>query len=138
LRWKACAPATATKTATPAECQVDQALENPLHDPRRIADMQVLVRSGRRGNVLGETKQGVAIVVRPEKELTLEWLSHVLECDAAKPHAADSTCPLSLPTAQASVGSQQGHFVIHVRYSDPKMVARASDLVDKFHASRAP
>lgn len=133
-----CAPAPAPRTAVVADCELDQALENPLHDSRRIADMQVLIRKGRRGNVLGDTKQGVVVVVRPERGLTLEWLSHVVECDAAKPHRADSTCPLSLPTAQASVDSQQGHLVIYVRYSDPKMAARASELVNAFHQRRAP
>jgi len=133
----ACSPSATARAPSPLACQLDQTVENPLHDPKRIADMQVLVKKGLRGNVLGDKKQGVAIVIRPERGLTQEWLSHVLACDAAAPHSADSTCPLLLPGAETAVDSAQGHLVVYVRYSDPASLKRATELVSQFRATQA-
>jgi hypothetical protein len=96
--------------------------------------MQVWTKKGRRGNALADSNQGVAIVIRPERGLTLEWLSHVVECDAVSPHSADSTCPLMLPSARAAVDSSHGHLVVYVRYSDPASLKRATALVSQFRA----
>ena len=144
LALAACTPHEAAQAPSPAECRLDQASENPLHDARRIADMQVVTKKGRRGNALGDVKQGVAIVVRPERGLTLEWLSHVVACDAAAPHpveapstSTDPACLLALPTAHTAVDSTQGHLVVYVRYTDPKSLARAVELVNQFRGQDA-
>ena len=140
----ACAPTGAAQAPSPAECRLDQARENPLYDAQRIVDMQVLTKKGRRGNALGDVKQGVAIVVRPERGLTLEWLSHVVECDAAAPHLPEApgattvAAPswlLTLPTAHTAVDSTQGHLVVYVRYTDPNSMQRALQLVNQFHGN---
>ncbi|HVY32212.1 MAG TPA: hypothetical protein VHB79_37000 [Polyangiaceae bacterium] len=127
---------TAIANAAASECRAVDAKENPLHDPARIADMQVLVKKGLRGNVLGEKDQGVAIALRPERGLTREWLTHVLACDQAEPQHADATCPLALPGAQVTVDAVQGQLVVYVRYSNPQMVARAVQLVERFHGTQ--
>lgn len=132
----ASADKTAAAEAAPLECRAIDAKENPLHDPARIADMQVLVKKGLRGNVLGDKNQGVTIALRPERGLTREWLTHVLACDEAEPQHADATCPLALPGAQATVDSVQGQLVVYVRYSNPQMVARAVQLVERFHGAQ--
>jgi hypothetical protein len=144
LAVAACAPSGAAQAPSPAQCQLNQASENPLHDASRIVDMQVVTKKGRRGNALGDVKQGIAIVVRPERGLTLEWLSHVVACDAASPHtaepanaAADPACLLALPTAQTAVDSTQGHLVVYVRYTDPKSMQRAVQLVSQFRGANA-
>lgn len=131
-----CASPAAVAGPPPAECRTVDAQANPLHDPARIADMQVLVKKGLRGNVLGDKNQGVAIALRPERGLTKEWLAHVLACDRAEPQHEDATCPLALPGAQVAVDSVQGQLVVYVRYSDPKIVARAVALVDRFQGTR--
>jgi hypothetical protein len=79
----------------------------------------------------------VAIQVRPERGLTAEWLTHVLECDQAEPHGSDASCLLALPDAEATVDSVQGQLFVSVRYSDPKIVKRAAELVDHFHDAQA-
>jgi hypothetical protein len=128
--------APAARVPTPAECSSVGPTESPLRDPSRIADMQVLTQRGRRGNVLGDKKQGVAIAMRPERGLTAEWLSHVLACDRSQPTSEQATSPLALPGANVTVDSVQGQLIIYVRYSDPKIVRRAVELVDQFHAAR--
>lgn len=133
------APATvlerAVATAASAECQGVDAKENPLRDPARIADMQVLVKKGLRGNVLGDKHQGVAIALRPERGLTAEWLTHVLACDSSEPQRADATYPLALPGAEATVDSVHGQLVVYVRYSNRQSVVRAAELVERFQGA---
>lgn len=131
-----CAAPGSAQSPSPAECSSVQPSENPLRDPSRIADMQVLVKKGRRGNALGDKKQGVAIAIRPERGLTAEWLHHVLACDAGAPKSEHASSPLSLPGASFTVDSVQGQLVVYVRYSDPKIVKRAAELVERFHADR--
>jgi hypothetical protein len=144
LNLVACTANEAAQAPSAAECRLDQASENPLHDAGRIVDMRVVTKKARRGNALGDVKQGVAIVVRPERGLTLEWLSHVVACDAAAPHtveapneAADPACLLALPTVHTAVDSSDGHLVVYVRYTDPKSLARAVQLVNQFRGQSA-
>ena len=110
-------------------CRVDQSVDNPLHDHKRIAGVQVLTKKGKRGSVLADKREGVAIAISPERGLTREWLSHVLDCDAHTPHAEAASCPLSLPGARPSVDSLGGQLVVYVRYSDPKIAEHAAELV---------
>lgn len=116
----------------PATCGVDQATENPLHDHGRVTAMQVLTKKAKRGNVLGDKREGVALALSPERGLTREWLSHVLACDARSPHPESTSCPLSLPGARPSVGSLEGQLVVYVHYSDPLVAARAAELAERF------
>lgn len=115
-----------------ASCSVAQTAENPLHDHQRIAGMQVLTKKGKRGSVLADKREGVAIALSPERGLTREWLSHVLACDAHAPHADGTSCPLSLPGARPSVDSLNGQLVVYVRYSDPKVAEHAAELAARF------
>jgi hypothetical protein len=136
LACGSCARAGTEAATSPQACAINQAVENPLHDPNRIADIQVLSKPGRRGNPLAETKQGIAIVLRPERGLTREWFTHVLDCDAGHQHETDSSCPLALPTARIAVDSVEGSLVVYVRYTDPASLARAKELASQFRAAR--
>jgi hypothetical protein len=122
-------------SAAPAECAVNQGVENPLHDPERIAAMQVLVKKGKRGNALADKREGVVLALKPERGLTREWLSHVLACDNGADHPPADTCPLSLPGARVSVDSVDGRLLVYVRYSDPRVVERAAQLAERFGPS---
>lgn len=131
----ACSGSGAAHPALPAaQCELDQAIENPLHDPKRIASMQVLKRRDRHANALGDKAVGVAIALKPEKGLTREWLTHVLACDEGRPHGDAATCPVSLPNAETTVGSVRGQLVVYVTYRDAKTVAQAASIADRFHA----
>jgi hypothetical protein len=126
-----CAAGEAPRAPAKASCTVDQAKENPLHDHRRISDVQVLIKKGQRGNVLADKQQGLALAVTPERGLTREWLSHVLACDVGAPHAEGTSCPLSLPGAEPSVDSIDGQLVVYVRYADPGVAERAAELASE-------
>jgi len=130
----ACSGSGPARSSVPAtECQLDQAAENPLHDPKRVASMQVLKRRDRHANVLGDKTVGVAIALKPEKGLTREWLTHVLACDEGRPHEDAATCPVSLPNAETTVGSVRGQLVVYVTYRDADSVAQAAAIAARFH-----
>lgn len=129
-----CGAGEAPRAPVAASCAVDQARENPLHDHRRISDVQVLIKKGRRGNVLADKEEGVALAVSPERGLTREWLSHVLACDLGAPHTVGTSCPLSLPGAKPSVDSIDGQLVVYVRYSEPEVAGRAAELAKALSA----
>lgn len=134
LSLLSCSTVGGAQAPRPRSCSAVQSAENPLHDHRKIDAMQVLTKKGKRGSVLADKREGLAIALTPERGLTQEWLSHVLACDAHAPHAEATSCPLSLPGARPSVDSLDGRLVVYVRYSDPKIADDAAELAKRFHA----